>query len=63
MGAPRVLLASRLRCLFSEPAHVPLVKKYIAQQEEHHRKVTFQDEFRKLCKKYGIELDEKYAWD
>ncbi|EMI17700.1 transposase IS200-family protein [Rhodopirellula maiorica SM1] len=45
------------------PSHVDALKKYIANQEEHHRKESFQDEFRRLCAKYGIELDERYVWD
>jgi REP element-mobilizing transposase RayT len=40
-----------------------VVKAYIANQEEHHKKVTFQEEFRLLLLKHGIELDEKYLWD
>lgn len=32
------------------PAHVDALKHYIANQEEHHRQETFQDEFRRLCK-------------
>ena len=39
------------------------VKKYIASQEEHHKTRSFQDEFRALCKRHNIELDERYAWD
>ncbi len=39
------------------------VRSYIADQEEHHRHVSFQDEFRELCRKHGIEIDERYAWD
>jgi len=39
------------------------VKRYIAQQETHHRKMTFQDEFRKLCDRYELPLDERYVWD
>jgi putative transposase len=39
------------------------LKKYIANQKEHHRKVTFQDEFRAFLAKYGIEYDERYVWD
>jgi REP element-mobilizing transposase RayT len=39
------------------------VKAYIANQEEHHRTVTFQDEFRDLLIRHGIEFDEKYLWD
>src|SRR5262245_42565380 len=40
-----------------------VVKAYIANQEEHHRSLTFQDEFRALLSKHGIEFDEKYLWD
>jgi putative transposase len=39
------------------------VKQYIAGQEEHHRKVGFQDELRALLRKHEIEWDEKYVWD
>ena len=44
------------------PSHVPAVERYIAGQEEHHQTVTFQDEFLRLLKKYGIEYDERYLW-
>ena len=39
------------------------VKRYIAHQANHHRKMSFQDEFRKLCKRHGVEIDERYVWD
>lgn len=39
------------------------VKQYISKQEEHHRKMTFQDELRALLKKHEIEFDERYVWD
>ena len=39
------------------------VKIYIANQEEHHRRLSFQDEFRAFLIKHGIEFDEKYLWD
>lgn len=45
------------------PSHVEALKEYIANQEEHHRKESFQDEFRRLCKKYGVEIDERYVWN
>ena len=45
------------------PSHVDDSKQYIANQEEHHRQESFQDEFRRLCKKYGLEIDERYVWD
>jgi len=44
-------------------SNVEAVQKYIERQEEHHRKVTFQDELRTLFKRHGIEFDERYVWD
>ncbi|MFN0018723.1 MAG: IS200/IS605 family transposase [Pirellulaceae bacterium] len=44
-------------------SNCPEVKEYIADQEEHHRKMSYQDEFRWLCKKHGVEIDERYVWD
>lgn len=38
------------------------VRKYIADQEAHHKKRSFQDEFRAFLKKNGIAVDEKYVW-
>lgn len=40
----------------------PAVKKYIQNQPEHHKKISFQDEFRALLSKHGIEWNEKYVW-
>ena len=39
------------------------VKKYIENQEEHHRTISFQDELRALLRKHEMEWDEKYVWD
>jgi putative transposase len=39
------------------------VEAYIANQEEHHRRQDFQDEFRAMLKKHHIDWDEKYVWD
>jgi len=36
---------------------------YIDGQEEHHRKTTFQDEYRALLIENGVEWDERYVWD
>jgi REP element-mobilizing transposase RayT len=36
---------------------------YITTQQEHHRTITFQDEFRALCEKHSIPIDERYVWD
>ena len=45
------------------PSNVEVVIAYIDRQEEHHRKWTFQDEFRELLRRHGIEWDERYVWD
>ena len=39
------------------------VKAYFARQEEHHRARTFQDEFREILRRHGLEWDERYIWD
>jgi REP element-mobilizing transposase RayT len=39
------------------------VRGYIANQEQHHRKLTFQDEFRRLLKRYDVSFDDAYVWD
>jgi putative transposase len=39
------------------------VKQYISNQEEHHKRISFQDEFRELCRRHGVEIDERYVWD
>jgi hypothetical protein len=45
------------------PSELGVVVDYIQNQEEHHRKRTFQDEFRAFLKKYRIDYDERYVWD
>jgi len=38
------------------------VAKYIRSQEEHHRKVTFHEEFIALLKRHDVQYDERYLW-
>jgi putative transposase len=45
------------------PSNVPRVVEYIANQEAHHRELTFQDELRELLRRHGVEWDERYVWD
>jgi len=45
------------------PNQLDAVKQYIANQENHHKKVTFQEEYRAFLDKYDIIYDEKYIWD
>jgi REP element-mobilizing transposase RayT len=44
-------------------SQAPKVRTYIANQAEHHHRQTFQEEFRAICQKHGIEWDERYVWD
>lgn len=43
-------------------SHVEHVRRYIAGQERHHRKHTFQDELREFLRRYEVEYDERYLW-
>jgi REP element-mobilizing transposase RayT len=44
-------------------SNIEQVQKYVVNQEEHHRKVSFQDELRTLLRKHGVEFDDRYLWD
>jgi putative transposase len=44
-------------------SQLPTLRRYIARQREHHRQVTFQDEYRELLKRYEVDFDERYVWD
>jgi putative transposase len=45
------------------PSNVEQVKAYVENQEEHHRTMTFQEEFRELLRRHEIAWDERYVWD
>ena len=62
-GNQQLHVAGRLQSVFGERIEDPDVKRYVTNQVEHHRRMSYQDEFRKLCERHGIELDERYAWD
>jgi REP element-mobilizing transposase RayT len=42
---------------------VEVVRAYIRNQEEHHRNLSFQEEYRAMMQEHGLELDERYVWD
>ena len=44
-------------------SNVPAVLKYIRNQEAHHRKINFKEEFVEFLVKHGIEYDARYIWD
>ena len=39
------------------------ITEYIKNQAEHHKKMSFQEEFRKFLLKYDIDINEKYLWE
>ncbi len=43
-------------------SNLPAVIQYIERQREHHRRQNFQQEYRLLLKKHGVEYDEQYVW-
>jgi putative transposase len=44
-------------------SNVEDVRRYIENQVEHHRRMTFQHELRALFKKHNLEFDERYVWE
>ena len=44
-------------------SNVPTVCDYIAGQQEHHRRKSFQEEYRAFLERHGVAFDEKYVWD
>jgi REP element-mobilizing transposase RayT len=44
-------------------SHLERVKSYLARQAEHHRTMTFQEEFRAFLERHHIAFDERYLWD
>jgi REP-associated tyrosine transposase len=44
-------------------SNIDQVKTYIANQEQHHPTISFQDEFREFLRRHGLEWDEQYVWD
>ena len=43
-------------------SNIEAVRRYIRNQEQHHRKISFEDEFRTLLRRHGIEFDERYVF-
>jgi REP element-mobilizing transposase RayT len=45
------------------PSKLNSVIAYIANQHEHHKNNSFQDEYRGILKHYKTDYDERYVWD
>jgi len=44
-------------------SNVAQVQKYVENQQKHHKKISFADEFRHLLVRHGIEFDERYIFE
>jgi len=44
-------------------SQIAKVQRYIANQQKHHQRVSFKEEFIALLDAHGIEYDERYLWD
>ena len=44
-------------------SNVEAVRCYIRNQDAHHRKLTFQEEFRAFLERHEIDFDERYVWE
>jgi REP element-mobilizing transposase RayT len=44
-------------------SNIDQVVEYVSRQQVHHAKQSFQEEFRELCRRHELELDERYAWE
>lgn len=44
-------------------SNVEIVRQYIADQREHHRTKTFQEEYRAFLQRHKVSFDERYVWD
>jgi putative transposase len=42
---------------------IDTVRAYLNSQKDHHKRTTFQDEFRELLRRHYLEWDERYLWD
>ncbi|MFZ2491452.1 MAG: IS200/IS605 family transposase [Thermoanaerobaculia bacterium] len=62
-GMPRFVAWQRGYAAFSvSESTIPRVSAYIVGQQEHHRKVSFRDEFIALLRRHGIDPDLPHLW-
>ena len=62
-GAPAFAWQAGYGAFSIGESQVDAVVRYIRNQEEHHRKITFQGEYRRFLQRYKVPYDERYVWD
>ncbi len=50
-------------CFSYAPSQIEAVSRYIANQKEHHKRVTLREEMIATYTRFGIEFDERYVFD
>ena len=45
------------------PKEIEVVDLYIRNQDAHHSKESYQDEYRRICREFEVEIDERYVWE
>jgi putative transposase len=56
-------VADRYGAFSVSESNLDQVREYIARQEEHHHRMTFQEEFIAFLTRHNIQYDAKYVWD
>ena len=63
LGIAAFFGSAGMACFRWSPSQLKPVLEYVQTQQEHHRTRTFQEEYRELLRKQGIDFDERYVWD
>jgi REP element-mobilizing transposase RayT len=62
IGIPRFAWQDGYGAFTVSKHDVEEVRQYIRGQQEHHKKMTFQEKYLKLLRQSGIDFDERYLW-
>jgi putative transposase len=62
-GAPTFQWQAGYAVFSVSASNAARVKRYIENQDEHHRTKTFQDELRAFFRRHRVDFDERYVWD
>jgi hypothetical protein len=62
VGQKKIEWQSGYLGLTVSPSQIEAVRQYVLNQEEHHQRKSFQEEYLELLKLSGIEFDERYLW-
>jgi hypothetical protein len=60
--AKQIQLASEIRRLHRH-SQLERVRAYIRNQEAHHTRISFEEEFKALLGRNGIDFEERYLWE